>query len=65
MLQIRDPITMPLDDIDLDVLDNTTRLATGEVVCDLIPPPVRIPKELEDDEEGGLKVSCAAWYQPL
>jgi hypothetical protein len=51
MRQIHDLITAPLEDFDLVVLDKTARLATGEVVCDLIHPPTRIPKEPENDRK--------------
>ena len=63
--QTRDLITAPLEDFDLVVLNTTARLATGEVICDLIHPPTRIPKEPENDEEDGLKVNGEAWRQLL
>src|ERR1700741_2236159 len=42
--QTRDLMTVPLEDFDLDVLEKTACLATGEAACDLIHLHTRIPK---------------------
>jgi hypothetical protein len=57
--QTRVLITTPPDDFDLVVLDKTTCLATGEIVCDLIHPHTRILKKPEDDKEDGLEAHPA------
>ena len=64
MRQILDVITAPPEDFDLVVLDKTTRLATGEIVCDLIHPHTRIPKEPEGDKEDRLEAHREVWRRP-
>jgi hypothetical protein len=56
MRQILDLITAPPEDFDFVVLDKTARLATGEIVCDLIHRHTRIPKEPEGDKEDRFEV---------
>ena len=64
MRQILDLITAPPEDFDFVVLDKTTCLATGEIVCDLIHPHTRIPKEPEGDIEGRFEAHCEVWHRP-
>jgi hypothetical protein len=64
MRQILDLITAPPEDSDLVVLDKTTRLATGEIVCDLIHPHTLIPKEPEGDKEDRLEAHHEVWRRP-
>src|SRR5262245_6097253 len=50
--------------LTLLVLDKATRLATGEIVCDLIHPHMRFPKEPEGDKEAGIEAHREVWRQP-